>query len=32
MKNMNPCPISPNITPKRKGKETEVKTAGLTSP
>jgi hypothetical protein len=29
---MNPCPISPNITPKRKGKETDVKTAGFTSP
>lgn len=27
----NPCPISPNITPNKKGKVTIVKIAGLTS-
>ena len=30
-KRIEPCMMSPNITPKRKGKEITVKTAGLNS-
>lgn len=30
--NKDPCPISPNITPKKNGKEIMVNTAGLISP
>lgn len=28
---IEPCPISPNITPKKKGKETEVRIEGFAS-
>jgi len=28
---IRPCPISPNITPNKNGKDTQAKTLGLTS-